>query len=449
MKNKMKTKDQPLNKASEINQLHVQTEHCQNLARQVLELLNQRNSRTDLMKDILFLIKAATGFEAVGIRLREGEDFPYYETIGFSKEFLHAERYLCARDRTGEIICDSEGNPYLECMCGNIICGRTDPSLPFFTEGGSFWSNCTTELLASTKEEDLQSRTRNRCNSAGYESVALIPLRCDKETIGLLQLNDSRKNLFTLNLIRFYEEVASSVARVFGSTEREDDNLEPGKNFTTPGETVITYQDRDFNIISANKAAKEMLGLPSLIGKEVKCYTYYHGKDSPPKQCPSCKCLLSGEPVFFEMYEPHLKKCIQIRAFPQFDENNEYKGLIHFVRDITHEGLLSDSRYFKRIDSKINARVTIDSKYYEGSIENVSEAGLFELNLFDVDVTDFTPKKTLGVHFYTSSGEEFNLKCNIVWLRLNRDNPGSLMYCMGMEIISPPPRYKKLVKTLQ
>jgi len=192
-----------------------------------------------------------------------------------------------------------------------------------------------------------------------------------------------------------------------------------------------------------------MLGLPSLIGKEVKCYTYYHGKASPPKQCPSCKCLLSGEPVFFEMYEPHLNKCIQIRAFPQFDENNEYKGLIHFVRDITHEGLLSDQRPFRRIDSRINARVTTDSKYYEGSIENVSEAGLFEINLFDVDVADFNPEKTLGVHFYTPSGEEFNLKCTIVWLRLNRDNAGSLMYCMGMEIISPPPGYKKLVKTLQ
>ena len=177
MKYKSKSKDQQLDKTTEIRQLLMQTEQYQNLASQVLELLNQNDSRTDLIKDILFLVKAATGFEAVGIRLKEGEDFPYYETIGFSKEFVKAERYLCARDQTEELIRDSAGNPYLECMCGNIISGRTDPSLPFFTEGGSFWSNCTTELLASTTEEDRQARTRNRCNSAGYESVALIPLR--------------------------------------------------------------------------------------------------------------------------------------------------------------------------------------------------------------------------------------------------------------------------------
>jgi signal transduction histidine kinase len=221
MKYQSKTKDQPSNKISETRQLLVQTEQCWNLASQVLELLNKTNSGTDLIKEILFLVKAATGFEAVGIRLREGEDFPYYKTIGFSKEFVEAEKYLCARDQTGELIRDSEGNPYLECMCGNIICGRTNPSLPFFTEGGSFWSNCTTELLASTTEEDRQSRTRNRCNSAGYESVALIPLRYDNKSIGLLQLNDSQKNRFTANLIHFFEKVGSSVGIVLELKKRE------------------------------------------------------------------------------------------------------------------------------------------------------------------------------------------------------------------------------------
>ena len=131
MKHMVKTKEQLINEITEIRQLLIQTEQYQNLATHILELLNQAGNRTDLIKDILFLIKAITGFEAVGIRLREGDDFPYYETIGFSKDFVKAERYLCARDQTGEFIRDSEGNPYLECMCGNIICGRTNPSLPF------------------------------------------------------------------------------------------------------------------------------------------------------------------------------------------------------------------------------------------------------------------------------------------------------------------------------
>ena len=113
----------------------------------------------------------------------------------------------------------------------------------------------------------------------------------------------------------------------------------------TIGETLITYHDKELNIISANKAAKEMLGLPSLIGAGVKCYKYYHGKDSPPKECPSCKCLLTAESVSFEIVEPHLDKILHIKVFPQFDESFELKGLIHFVRDITHIRSLSDYKF--------------------------------------------------------------------------------------------------------
>jgi len=107
-----------------------------------------------------------------------------------------------------------------------------------------------------------------------------------------------------------------------------------------------------------------------------------------------------------------------------------------------------ERRCFKRIDTKIRAEVTIDSKYYKGSIENISEEGLFEIVFVEVEVSDFTPEKILGVKFHNPSGENLDLKCKIVWLRLNRDNPARLKYCMGMEIISPPESYKKFVTAL-
>ncbi len=186
-------------------------EQRQILINKILETLNRPNEIINLIRDILLLLKEHTGIEAIGIRLREGEDFPYYVTNGFPPHFLEAENYLCARDNAGEIIRDSHGNPCLECMCGNIVCGRTDPTFPFFTEGGSFWTNSTTELLASTSEEDRQARTRNRCNSEGYESVALIPLRSGDEIIGLLQLNDSRRDSFTIEMIKFLEGIGATI----------------------------------------------------------------------------------------------------------------------------------------------------------------------------------------------------------------------------------------------
>jgi GAF domain-containing protein len=225
LKHKTKKKAQLLHEITENHQAHVELEKYQNLTPQLLNLVNKTDNKTDFIKEILYFIKVVTGFEAVGIRLREGQDFPYFETIGFSKDFVKAERYLCARDQAGELIRDSEGNPYLECMCGNILSGRTNPSLPFFTEGGSFWTNSTTELLASTTKEDRQGRTRNRCNSEGYESVALIPLRYGKNIIGLLQLNDSRKDIFTSNLIRFFEGVGSSIGIALEFKETYDTRI--------------------------------------------------------------------------------------------------------------------------------------------------------------------------------------------------------------------------------
>jgi PAS domain S-box-containing protein len=99
---------------------------------------------------------------------------------------------------------------------------------------------------------------------------------------------------------------------------------------------MITIHDKDYNIIMANKAAKETLNIHLLEFKNsCKCFKYYHGTGNPPDGCPSCDCLKTEEAVTFELYEPHLKKFIEIRSIPRFNNNNELIGLIHIVRDIS------------------------------------------------------------------------------------------------------------------
>lgn len=99
---------------------------------------------------------------------------------------------------------------------------------------------------------------------------------------------------------------------------------------------IITIHDKDFNIIHANKAAEDVLGLPFLEKiPGAKCFKYYHGAENPPANCPSCECLITKETATFEYFEPHLKKYLEIRAMPRFDRDNQLIGLIHIVRDIT------------------------------------------------------------------------------------------------------------------
>jgi PAS domain S-box-containing protein len=98
---------------------------------------------------------------------------------------------------------------------------------------------------------------------------------------------------------------------------------------------MITIQDREFNIIRANRSAETILGLPPLEVTRPKCYTHYHGSDCPPANCPSCECIETETPSSFEIFEPHLDMFLEIRAMPRFDNNNHLIGLIHVVRDIT------------------------------------------------------------------------------------------------------------------
>ncbi len=179
---------------------------------ELISLLNSSEDLYALMNSVIRFFKNWSGCEAVAVRMKEGNDYPYYVVNGFPDEFVRLESSLCVRDIDGQLIRDEIGNPVLDCMCGNIIQGRFDPSKPFFTRHGSFWTNSTTELLASTTETDRQARTRNRCNGEGYESVALIPLRYESVTYGLIQLNDLRRGRFTPEFIELFERFADSIS---------------------------------------------------------------------------------------------------------------------------------------------------------------------------------------------------------------------------------------------
>ena len=178
----------------------------------LLSLVNAPSSLHELMQQVTRLLHDWFACEAVGIRLRAGEDFPYFETRGFPAAFVRLEDHLCHCDAEGRVVRDAAGQPVYECMCGNVLCGRFDASKPFFTARGSFWANDTTRLLATTTDADRQTPTRNRCNGEGYVSVALVALRTGETTYGLLQLNDKRKHRFTPERIALLERLADSLA---------------------------------------------------------------------------------------------------------------------------------------------------------------------------------------------------------------------------------------------
>lgn len=181
------------------------------IGRKVLRLLNEPGELRPTIQRVLAELKTETGFDAIGIRLQEGEDYPYLVQDGFSSDFLFKENSLVERTVDGGICLDEDGKVNLECTCGLVISGKTDTANPLFTLGGSCWTNDSNLLLDLPSSDDPRINPRNRCVHYDYASVALVPIRDKERIVGLLQLNDRRKECFTLQMVEHLEGIAAHI----------------------------------------------------------------------------------------------------------------------------------------------------------------------------------------------------------------------------------------------
>lgn len=188
-----------------------ESENQLNLTSRILAVLNEPKDLSEIIPRILTEIKQSLDFEAIGFRLKNGDDFPYFVQEGFPNDFIVNENSLLERDSKGSVCRDENGDINLECTCGLIVSGKTDPQNPYFTRGGSAWTNNTVTSLSIPVPKDTRLHPRDRCIHEGYQSVALIPVRVNTETFGILQLNDKRKDKLTLELVQFLEGISSFI----------------------------------------------------------------------------------------------------------------------------------------------------------------------------------------------------------------------------------------------
>jgi len=323
----------------------------------VLQVLNQRRKLDSILNEIVEIIKDYTGIEAVGIRLQESDDYPYYVFEGFPDDHILMENSLCAYDSEGQPYRDEVGRPILECMCGNILRGRFDPSKPFFSEGGSFWTNSTHDLLTTTTSEDRLTKTRNICHIEGYRSVALIPIRYNYETIGLLQLNDRRTDRFTSSMIRFMEELAECIGVVLMSAMREKQVRETAEHyraiFESVADPVLLIDIDDFTLLQSNEAAKHWALLLNVSLEADTCHGIVAGRNVPcelfGEECSILRMLESQEKtamVYQRNHGPGGSHFIEETASPVRDSEGEIVRAVLVVRDVT-DRILVEQRLTK------------------------------------------------------------------------------------------------------
>ncbi len=200
-----------------------QAEAYRSMGREILEILNESEPLHRSIKRVLATVKARTGADAVGVRLQDGDDFPYLAQEGFSQDFLLTENTLLERGLDGGVCRDENGNPSLECTCGLVVSGKTDPLNPLFTAGGSAWTNDSFPLLKVPADHDPRYHPRNKCIHTGYASAALVPIRARGRIVGLIQLNDRRKGFFSLAVIEELEGIAAHIGEALVRKQFEED----------------------------------------------------------------------------------------------------------------------------------------------------------------------------------------------------------------------------------
>jgi PAS domain S-box-containing protein len=200
-----------------------QADAYREMGREILQILNEPGDFNSSLQRINITFKEQTGLDAVGIRLQDGDDFPYTAQIGFSEDFLQMENSLIERDQDGAV-CRGDGDCVcLACTCGLVISGNTDPANPFFTAGGSFWTNDSSTIPDIPPGEDPRLHPRNQCLSQGFASIALVPIRNDKRIVGLLQFCDRHPGRFSLGTVGHLEGIASHIGSALMRKQAEDE----------------------------------------------------------------------------------------------------------------------------------------------------------------------------------------------------------------------------------
>ena len=351
-----------------------QADAYREIGREVLQILNNPETLQDSIQQVLVALKTGTGFDAVGIRLQDGNDFPYFTQKGFSKDFLLTENTLIERGEDGGVCRNKDGSIRLECTCGLVISGKADPTHPLFTRGGSFWTNDSYPLLAIPPGEDPRLHPRNLCIHQGYASVALVPIRDKDRIVGLIQFNDRRKECFTRETVEILEGIATHIGAAL-MRKRAEQDLNREQNFTRALlehiAAGVVACDAKGKLVLFNQTAREWHGMDALAlppEEWARHYDLYEHDGVTPLPTDSIPLVRAfhGETVrdaaMMIVAKGQPPRHILASGCPFFDNQHNLLGAVVVMRDTTkskqvEEMLLTSQELYRSLVEHLPQRI--------------------------------------------------------------------------------------------
>ncbi len=98
---------------------------------------------------------------------------------------------------------------------------------------------------------------------------------------------------------------------------------------------LVAIIDKDYQIVRANRAMAERLGLTPAQCEGLTCYESVHGTDVPPAFCPHARLLKDKREHRVEIHEDRLEGDFIVSVSPIDDAAGTLLGSVHIARDIT------------------------------------------------------------------------------------------------------------------
>ncbi len=172
------------------------------------------------MKEVSKILMQFSGSDSVVMWLRERGRFYRSELLCSQNHSFSFETIPGIEDKEQRTIPKLRKNTWLERLSREVFLGRDDPSLSLFTPNGSFWTG-------EAEMEKGKSAVR-----ANYRSVVLVPIRVEKENIGLLGLSSNSRDFFKKKDVEIFEGVAQTLGVAFGYRRAQVELRERVKELT-------------------------------------------------------------------------------------------------------------------------------------------------------------------------------------------------------------------------
>jgi PAS domain S-box-containing protein len=246
----------------------------------ILKLFVVHTTRKGYLDDVVRVLHACTGCEAVGIRvLNKDGDIPFESYRGFSKEFWEAENFLSVGEH--------------RCVCTRVVTGRPDPAdMPYMTRNGSFHCSDTGALLCTRRAGGDPSAFRGMCAAFGYKSLTLVPIHRLGGILGAIYLADRTGDISpaTLAFLESIERLVGEAVRRLDLEEELHRSEEKYRSIFENAQEGIFQVTADGNYLSINPRLARMFGY----GSPDEMMTYANGWQGHECMSPESRRELHG-----------------------------------------------------------------------------------------------------------------------------------------------------------